>query len=130
MMRLSRRRAPSAQAASCPAAARSNSGPKRAAIAASRRCRSGDLPPNQKRTRWLSAAADNRCRPNQKSRTLRASSMLLRLRARAVRLEQPLELLGGLARGGEELRLVLLDLVLRGQRLLVVLAEAAHRLAC
>src|SRR5580658_2114111 len=130
MMRLERRRGPSAQGASCPAAARSWSGPKRRRISASRRCRTGELPsPNQKRSRCLALAADSGWRPNQNSRTLRASSTLFRFRAGAIGIEQLLELLSGFARGGEEFLLVLLDLVLRDERALVVLAEAAHRLA-
>src|SRR5256886_15680304 len=47
----------------------------------------------------------------------------------AVGLEQLLQLLCGLARGGEELALIVLDLVLGGEGRLIVLAEPAHRLA-
>ena len=47
----------------------------------------------------------------------------------AVRIEQLLQLLRRLARGRQELHLVFLDRVLRQERALVVLAEAAHHLA-
>src|SRR6516164_236398 len=109
-MRLSRRRGPSAQLASPPRAALST--------------------PNQNVRRRLNPSADRGSLPNQKSRTLRASSMgCSRIRAGAVGLEQPLELLGGGDRGGAELLLVILDRVLRLERLLIVLTEAAHRFA-
>jgi len=83
--------------------------------------------PNQKRMRRFKPSADSGSLPNQNSRTLRASSMSTR--AGSVGLEQPFQLLRGLGRGGEELGLIVLDLVLRGQRRLIVLAEPAHRLA-
>src|ERR1700746_3181290 len=132
MIRLRRRRGPSAQEASSPRAARSSSAPKRARMCSSRRWRRDEASsPNQKRMRRFSVSADGGAVPNQKSRTLRASSMSpRRFGTRLVGLEQGLELLRGGTRGGEEFLLVLLDLVLRLQSLLVVLAEAAHRFAC
>src|SRR6516164_1243431 len=130
-MRLSRRRGPSAQLASSPRAARSTSPLKRTRMCSSRRWRIAELSsPNQKSMRRLNPCADRGSLPNQKSRTLRASSMRrARVGARLVGLEQPLELLRGGERSGEELLLVLLHLVLRLQCLLIVLAKAAHRFA-
>src|SRR5579862_6689171 len=77
--------------------------------------------------RCLSVAALSAARPNQKSRTLRASSMSVG--PGPVGLEQLFQLLRGFARGGEELALVILDLILRRERRLIVHAEAPHRLA-
>src|SRR5215469_11164750 len=80
--------------------------------------------------RRLNPSADRGGLPNQKSRTLRASSMgRSRIRAGLVGLEQPLELLGGGDRGGEEFLLIVFDRVLCLERLLIMLAEAAHRFA-
>src|SRR6516164_9450734 len=130
-MRLSRRRGPSAQLASSPRAALSTSAPKRTRICSSRCWRITELSSaNQKVMRRLNPSADRGSLPNQKSRTLRASSMgRSRVRAGPVRLEQPLELFPGGDRGGEELLLVILDRILCLECLLVVLAEAAHRFA-
>src|SRR5215472_3785245 len=75
--------------------------------------------------RRSSASAVSGCSPNQYSRTMRASS----IGGLLVGLEQLLELLRGLDRGRAELALILLDRVLRGERRLVMHAEAAHRLA-
>src|SRR5262252_649262 len=131
-MRLSRRRGPSAQFASSPRAARPTSAPKRTRMCSSRRWRITELSsPNQKSMRRLNPSADKGSFPNQKSRTLRASSMWRgRVRAGLVGLEEPLELLRGGERGGPEFLLVLLDRVLCQERFLIVLAEAAHRFAC
>src|SRR5215469_5259054 len=130
-MRLSRRRGPSAQLASLPRAARSTSAPKRSRICSSRRGRITELSSaNQKVMRRLNPSADRGGLPNQKSRTLRASSMgRSRIRAGLVGLEQPLELLRGGDRGSEEFLLVVLDRVLCLKRLLIELAEAAQRFA-
>src|SRR5262252_456670 len=130
-MRLSRRRGPSAQFASSPRAARPTSAPKRTRMCSSRRWRITELSsPNQKSMRRLNPSADKGSLPNQKSRTLRASSMWRgRVRADLVGLEQPLELLRGGDRGSAKFLLVLLDRVLCQERLLIVLAEAAHHFA-
>src|SRR5262249_38216626 len=130
-MRLSRRRGPSAQLASSPRAARSTSEPKRTRMCSSRRWRIVELSsPYQKVIRRLNPSADRGSLPNQKSRTLRASSMGRgRVRAGLVGFEQPLELLRGSERGCAEFFLVLLDRVLSQERLLIVLAEAAHHFA-
>src|SRR5215472_2245045 len=130
-MRLSRLRGPSAQAASSPFSARSTRAPKRTRSCSSRRWRSAELSSlNQKRMRRFSPSADRGTLPNQKSRTLRASSMGPGgFRAGLIRFEQPLELLRGGNRGRAEFLLVLLDLVLRLESLLIVLAKAAHRFA-
>src|SRR6266699_2176116 len=129
MIRLRRRRGPSAQLSSSPAAARSKSSPKRARISSSRSAGSPRLSsPNQKAMRSSRSSAQSGSRPNQNSRTLRASSMALSWPA-AVGLEELLELRRGFARGREELGLVLLDLILRGKRGLIVLAELAHGFA-
>src|SRR5215472_1228925 len=127
-MRLSRLRGPSAQAASSPFSARSTRAPKRTRSCSSRRWRSAELSSlNQKRMRRFSPSADRGSLPNQKSRTLRASSMGPgSFRAGLIRLEQPLELLRGGNRGGAEFLLVLLDLVLCLEGVLIVLAESAH----
>src|SRR5215469_10938006 len=139
-MRLKRRRGPSAQVASCPPAARSYSSPKRRRICSSRRRRISEVPsPNQKRMRLLQAPADMGRGPNQKSRTVRASSTararfraarrLFACRLRLVSGEQLLQLRCRCAGGDEEFLLVLLDRVLRLQRLLIVLAKATYGLA-
>src|ERR1700741_4836947 len=121
MMRLRRRRGPSAQAASRPAAACSSSPPKRVRISSSRRAPPA---PHQRSMRRAIPCESSGCAPNQSPRTARASS----IRGLLVSLEQLLELLRGLDRRGAELALVLLDRVLRGEGRLVVLAEAAHAL--
>src|SRR5215470_15338888 len=127
-MRLSRLRGPSAQAASSSFCARSTRAPKRTRSSSSRRWRSAELSsPNQNRMRRFSPSAVRGSLPNQKSRTLRASSMgPSGLRGGLIRLEQPLELLRGGERGGAEFLLVLLDLVLCLESLLIVLAESAY----
>src|SRR5215831_10678607 len=130
-MRLSRLRGPSAQLASSPRAARSTSAPKRTRMCSSRRWRNVELSsPNQKVIRRLNPSADKGSLLNQKSRTLRASSMgRSRVRAGLIGFEQPLELLRGSERGGAEFLLVLLDRVLSLECVLIVLAEAAHHFA-
>src|ERR1700722_8287836 len=128
-IRLSRRRGPPAGGLSSPPAARSSSAPNCARMVLSRHCRTTeDSSPNQKRTRRFNSAADSGSGPNQKSLTLRASSISLRFRV-AVRLKQLLQLLRGLERSGEELLVVLLDLVLLGEGRLIVNAEAPYHLA-
>src|ERR1700751_3838175 len=130
-MRLSRLRGPSAQAASSPFSWRSTRAPKRARSSSSRRRRSAELSsPNQNRMRRFRPSADSGSLPNQKSRTLRASPMGPGgFRAGLIGLEQPLELLRGGERCGAEFLLVLLDLVLRLESLLIVLAESTHGFA-
>src|SRR5215469_4528616 len=135
MMRLRRRRGPSAHGPSWPPAARSKTLPKRRRMSASRRLRISEVSsPNQNRIRRLNSSADMGSGPNQKSRTLRASSTartrfstaggVLACGLRLVGVEQFLQLLGRLAGGREEFFLVFLDGVLRPERLLVVLAKA------
>src|SRR5215468_8326464 len=132
MIKLRRRRGPLAQPTSSPRAARSSSPPKRMRTCASRARRRAELSsPNQKRMRRFNASADSGAVPNQKSRTLRASSMSpRRFATRLVGLEQTLELLCCGARGCEEFLLILLDLVLRPESLLIVLTEAPQHFTC
>src|SRR6185437_2523246 len=105
-------------------------------ISSSRCCIAGESEPNQRRARRASAWPRVAPSPsvgsgpvqallNQNSRTLSASS-IHSLRLDLIRLEQLLELLGCLARGSQELRLIPFHRILGFQRCLVMLPESAH----
>src|SRR5581483_9272090 len=132
MIRLSRRRGLSAQAASSPRVARSTSvwNPER--IRSSCCCMSGELDANQRLARRCSvcpSAGSSFCArgpvkdlPNQNSRTRSASSIRL-LRSGFVGLEQPLQLRGGGTGGRQVFVLVVLHGVLSLKRRLIDLPE-------